>query len=282
MKKFGYFLLGFVPLALCFVLQIGAGFIFAILSKLFMNIPGIGPEKLTYSQWEDMLLSTDANGTLGIIFSLLCILIFGIWYYQTCGGNYLPKPKKTFNTMSVAGTVFIAPGIQFLSSIVLVIIAFVMPKAIEQYQQLLDDVGLTNEITVFLTIYAVIMAPISEELIFRGVTMRCFRKAVPFWLANILQAVLFGVFHGNLVQGIYTAVFALVLGFVCEYGGSIYYSILLHFCYNFWGTIVQQFLMNISEFMYLFVTFFMFISLVVGTLLFIFGQKKLHPGRKSF
>ena len=136
MKKFGYFLLGFVPLALCFVLQIGAGFIFAILSKLFMNIPGIGPEELTYSQWEDMLLSTDANGTLGIIFSLLCILIFGIWYYQTCGGNYLPKPKKTFNTMSVAGTVFIAPGIQFLSSIVLVIIAFVMPKAIEQYQQL--------------------------------------------------------------------------------------------------------------------------------------------------
>ena len=61
MKKFGYFLLGFVPLALCFVLQIGAGFIFAILSKLFMNIPGIGPEELTYSQWEDMLLYAREN-----------------------------------------------------------------------------------------------------------------------------------------------------------------------------------------------------------------------------
>ena len=54
-----------------------------------------------------------------------------------------------------------------------------------------------------LAVYTIILAPVGEELVFRGLTYRFARKALPFWGANILQAALFGVMHLNLFQGLY-------------------------------------------------------------------------------
>ena len=91
-------------------------------------------------------------------------------------------------------------------------------------------------------IYSVCLAPIGEELIFRGVTMRIARRSFPFWAANLIQAVLFGIFHMNMIQGIYAAVLGLFLGYVCEKGGSIYLAIVFHFLFNLWGTTSAEWL----------------------------------------
>lgn len=268
-KRFLYFLLGFCPLILSFLLQFPASVLimFVIMLK--------DPSASDSAALTETLLQPSTNGTLGIILSLLCILFFSIWYYQTCGGNYLPNPKKTFNLQTVTGTILLAPGFQFACSIVMMILTVLMPEAIKAYEALMEEVGMTGETSIFLIIYAVLLAPISEELIFRGVTMRCFRRAVPFWFANIMQAALFGLFHANLVQGIYTFVFALALGYLCERGGSIYYSILAHFVFNLWGTIIQQAIIDISEVLYLFVFGGCFFLLILGGFLFYHGRKKL-------
>jgi hypothetical protein len=41
---------------------------------------------------------------------------------------------------------------------------------------------------------------------------------MPFWVANILQAVLFGIYHMNPLQGIYAFFIGLFLGYVCHKG----------------------------------------------------------------
>lgn len=47
----------------------------------------------------------------------------------------------------------------------------------------------------------VILAPVVEELVFRGLTLRLLRRSgFSFLVANIIQAVLFGCYHMNLVQ----------------------------------------------------------------------------------
>jgi membrane protease YdiL (CAAX protease family) len=76
--------------------------------------------------------------------------------------------------------------------------------------------------------------------------MRLARKAFPFWVANFMQAFLFGVFHMNPLQGCYAFTLGLVLGYVCERGGSIYYAILFHFLFNLWGT-TSQWMASIDE-----------------------------------
>ena len=46
--------------------------------------------------------------------------------------------------------------------------------------------------------------------------------------ANVLQAVLFGIYHLNWIQGVYAFVLGMVLGFTAEYFHSIWAAILLH------------------------------------------------------
>jgi hypothetical protein len=90
-------------------------------------------------------------------------------------------------------------------------------------------------------LYSCIMAPISEELIFRGITLRQFNKCLPFWLANILQALCFGIFHLNLIQGAYAFALALILGYVCKKSSNLCCSMLLHMLFNFWGTVITDY-----------------------------------------
>lgn len=53
-----------------------------------------------------------------------------------------------------------------------------------------------------------------------------------FWVANVVQALLFGLMHGNIVQVLYTFATGLVLGFLYWRLGDLRYPILLHFGLN--------------------------------------------------
>ena len=139
----------------------------------------------------------------------------------------------------------------------------------------METAGLDSDIGLFMFIYAVILGPVCEELVFRGVTMRLVRRALPFWAANLMQAVLFGIFHMNWIQGIYAFVLGLVLGWICEKGGSIYFSMFFHILFNFWGTIIGPLLNNLKETDLLGIIIFLFtiVSLVLGFSLFRLGTK---------
>lgn len=85
-----------------------------------------------------------------------------------------------------------------------------------------------NSVSMFL--YASLGAPIAEELIFRGFIQRTLQ---PFGkkFAIFGAALLFGMFHGNLVQTPYAFLVGLVLGYTAaEY--SIWWAIALHMLNN--------------------------------------------------
>ncbi len=90
---------------------------------------------------------------------------------------------------------------------------------------LLESVaGQSDSLSMFL--YASILAPISEEILFRGYILRSLR---PFGkrFAIFGSALLFGLFHGNLLQTPYALIVGLVLGYVTvEY--SIWWAIFIH------------------------------------------------------
>lgn len=75
---------------------------------------------------------------------------------------------------------------------------------------------------------SVFMAPLMEELAFRGLIQRGLRKAVPAWAAIGLTAVYFGLWHRNTGQFVYTFLFALVTGAVYEVTGKLRYPWLIH------------------------------------------------------
>lgn len=61
-----------------------------------------------------------------------------------------------------------------------------------------------------------IAAPLSEELLFRGILFERLRMALPFFWAALGSAAFFGLVHGNWAQGIYAALMGLILAWLYE------------------------------------------------------------------
>lgn len=81
-----------------------------------------------------------------------------------------------------------------------------------------------------------IMAPICEELVFRGIIQGELRKAMPEWAAIIIQALIFALFHMQLLQISYVILPGLLLGLAYYWSRSILVPIFMHITFNFLGS----------------------------------------------
>lgn len=78
----------------------------------------------------------------------------------------------------------------------------------------------------------VVLAPLAEEILFRGYLYGKLRKTVPVWLAILVTSGLFGAAHGQWNVGIDTFTLSLVLCVLREISGSVWASVLLHMLKN--------------------------------------------------
>ena len=84
-------------------------------------------------------------------------------------------------------------------------------------------------------IKTVIIAPISEEVIFREWIYNFLKKRTKFY--NIIQAFLFGLYHFILVQSIYAFISGIFLGNVKRKTNSLETAIFCHSFYNLLGSL---------------------------------------------
>lgn len=284
MKKTGSFFFSFVPLLVALGVQMIASFFLIGISALFaFPIFGSRPTHISLNSLITLWTTSDFSTALMIIYSLLIICSFGIWYYRNYGGEYLPNVHKVFHPYKFIGVILLVPGTQLFCSYIVSFLATLFPSWMEFYEKLLESAGLDTSITLLMFFYSVILAPVAEELIFRGVTLRSARRALPFWGANLLQAFLFGVYHMNMIQGCYAFCLGLVLGYICEKGGSIYFSMFLHFLFNLWGIVISQYLNfgNSAAAFYIFLLVSI-VLIVIGLRLFRTGIMKNNNSNQGF
>lgn len=271
MKKFKTLLFSSVPLWLTMAVQLVVIYYMLFLAMFFLysNNPALtfdttGAMDALY----ELLFNVQFQAVISIVFSICCILLFGMWYYSRCGGEFRIQVKKDIHPLEILGIAILIPGTQFLSNIITSIVSIIFPSWLEAYEEMVEAAGLTGDIPLLMLIYSVLLAPISEELIFRGVIFRIAKRAFPFWIANIIQAFLFGVFHQNMIQGCYTFVLGLFLGYICE-KSSIYHVFIFHFLFNLWGTHATEIFANIDETLFGFIVLFgSVICTIAGTRLF--------------
>lgn len=77
-----------------------------------------------------------------------------------------------------------------------------------------------------------ILVPIIEEFIFRGFIFKILRKWIPFVFAMVISAVLFGFYHGNLVQFVYATLCGFVLAYLYERFQSMVVPVVSHMVMN--------------------------------------------------
>jgi membrane protease YdiL (CAAX protease family) len=98
-----------------------------------------------------------------------------------------------------------------------------------------------------------IIGPIAEELLFRGIIYRRLRDFTGTVWAAVLSGIIFGVVHGNLVQGIYAGLFGIVLALLYEHYGTIWIVIAVHVVNNLLASFVDPFIMampTVGQFIY--------------------------------
>ena len=86
-----------------------------------------------------------------------------------------------------------------------------------------------------------ILIPIAEELVFRGLIFRRIRTATNFMQACLLSAVVFGAFHGNMIQMMYGVLMGLLFAYVYEKYGSLKAPIFAHMTVNILSVVATEF-----------------------------------------
>lgn len=78
----------------------------------------------------------------------------------------------------------------------------------------------------------IIIGPIMEELLFRGLIYNRLKSFNEVTIAAYISALIFAVYHFNLVQGIYTFILGILLVYVYEHYKSIVAPMILHIAAN--------------------------------------------------
>jgi hypothetical protein len=93
----------------------------------------------------------------------------------------------------------------------------------------------------------VVLAPLAEEILFRGYLCSKLRKFAPAWVTILVTSLVFGVIHGQWNVGLDTFALSLVLCTLREITGSIWSGVLLHMLKNgiaFYFLFINPMLLN--------------------------------------
>jgi len=87
-------------------------------------------------------------------------------------------------------------------------------------------------VLVLMAIAAAVVAPVCEEIVFRGYLYPVAKKFSGPWVAALGTALIFSAAHGSLAALLPLFVFGLVLVALYEFTGSIWASMAVHFLFN--------------------------------------------------
>ena len=122
---------------------------------------------------------------------------------------------------------------QFLMTIVSVITGETM---VNQVEEMIMDMSL----------WAVILAPIMEELIFRKLVLDRLAGYGPA-VAMSVSALVFGLAHGNFYQFFYAFLLGLIFAYIYLRTGKVRYSMMLQMMVNFCGSVIPILIMRVAD-----------------------------------
>lgn len=145
--------------------------------------------------------------------------------------GFRDSPAKALGIGLVAG-VMVLPLMGMIQSACVQLLELAGIPAPEQEAIRILRASATSASKALLGVTAIIMAPIAEEVLFRGVLYTSIKQLGHRRLAFWTTAVLFGLIHANLASFLPLAVFGLVLAWLYESTGNLVAPIAAHMTFN--------------------------------------------------
>lgn len=221
LNRAGYLLLSLIPMIFVLTFQAVCSFLLYYLMD-FLNLTA----SVSYDWY-------------ALFFGCVSLAVMGIWYLLLPVHRYYGTPGKSSSLeKTVVSYLLLGIALQYVAQYIYYFAAILNWRWAADYVEMMESVGM-NDPSLLLILYVVLVAPVTEELIYRGVTLYYAGQAFSrFWLANLLQAALFGIFHLNVVQGLYAFLLGIVLGYIFRGRKKLSYCILFHIFFNLLGSFV--------------------------------------------
>lgn len=194
-----------------------------VVEVTMVNIPHI-------SEWTQLFLSVGL--TLYLIWQTKAKQIT----YEM-EGNSDPMTARRwikYVVLTIGTKLYAQTIVVFLGTVIVVLLFDFMKMVLEfvgDIEIVTSEASLFNYVITFILIC--ILAPIWEELFFRGIVLRRLMMKWSAPVSIVLSSILFGLFHFNVVQIVYAFIIGLLLGFIYLRTGNIIIAMVLHSVSNF-------------------------------------------------
>lgn len=222
-----------VPLLLYFVVYDIAGFTLSMTA-------GVVGEKIGGSFYETML--ANAGTVRGILVILTLLITIGAMFPLAKWEFFLKSRKAELLKVSLAaskesrgmelagkfGTTVIFTITAVSASLGLNILFELLPimEVSKNYSAVAEGQS-TMVLFVGILLYGIV-SPLAEETLFRGLLYNRMKQYFPKVMAMVLTSLFFGLYHGNLVQGLFGFILGMVMVWFYEQYGKWYVPVLFH------------------------------------------------------
>jgi uncharacterized protein len=228
---------------------IGVHYVVANLASLlfmlgYLLLKGMqGADVMVILQDPELLTSNilDYYPVIAAIYSAGLIPIFAIFLMlrrrRDSRAILLEKPKASAILSSLAIMIGCAGAINYWMILLTELGSHVpwIQSSLDDYAELASSLSpAAGYIWLFLGV--TVLVPVTEELLFRGIVQGELRKAMPEWVAIIIQALIFAAYHMQPIQISYVILPGLMLGFAYYWTRSIWVPIAMHIGFNFFGS----------------------------------------------
>lgn len=207
------------------------------LTNIFYIIPKM---LLTYLPLSDDFVNRSASfidASISISLIIVYLILYKLMFREKLEPEVrLSKPQSTLFT------IIISFGVGGVSTIWLDLFQYIsthfqtLSEQVDDFSTLYDDMEQSPYICTLLAI--AIVGPIVEEIMFRGLIYRSLEKAIETpWIPIVISGVMFGVWHGSFIQGVYTAILGIILAYYYKKTRSLFLVIMVHIINNFLSTL---------------------------------------------
>lgn len=267
------------PPIIYFFIQMIVELVFATVT-IFLELTGIysryGIINNSEAVTERVLYALNRNSTyITTVSAILAIVIFGRMIVQERKKKLLREEQHAEVSYMILTALF---AVLFSMAVSGLISSLQIDNIYGSYEETASNLLQGN---IIYRLFAIgMLAPAAEELIYRGLVYNRAEKELGVGAAMIISSAAFGIFHFNLVQGVYAFLIGMACAWFYEKSGSLRVSICMHMAINIVAVLSDYYgLAEVAEQGKVFEILCILLEFVISIYIFVMINKKWNRKR---
>lgn len=216
------------PPALYMFIQMGVELAVALITIIYENVKmykTYGMINDAQAVTEKVQQMTEVNASyITVVSAVMAVIFFGRMYLRE-RNSFLKENNKEINIF-----VMIAFGVMLSMAAGSILSAMNIDNIYGSYEK--TSSLLLNGNIVYRLFALGVITPAAEEIIFRGLVFNRVKKQYGSLYGIVVSSLMFGVFHFNLVQGLYAFIIGMAFAYCYELTGDLKVPVYMHMSIN--------------------------------------------------